>query len=104
MKHKRQLAHMIQRKHDGHNTINIHNETHIVIYSYHPFHFSHCISFTFNLFPKMHKIIMQYTIFSANQINVREFYFCEIPAITAVLLKILVFWNEMLLFVWFPLF
>jgi len=52
----------------------------------------------------MHKIIMQYTIFSANQINVREFYFCEIPAITAVLLKILVFWNEMLLFVWFPLF
>ena len=73
MIHKRQLANLIQRKHDGHNTINIHNETHIVIYSYHPFHFRHCISFTFNLFPEMHKIIMQSSIFSVNQINVREF-------------------------------
>jgi hypothetical protein len=78
MKHKRQLAHLIQRKHDGHNTINIHNETHIVIYSYHPFHFRHCISFKFNLFPEMHKIIMQSSIFSANQINVREFQFWKI--------------------------
>jgi len=80
MKHKRQLAQLIQRKHDGHNTINVHNETHIVIYSYHPFNFRHCISFTFNLFLEMHKIIMQSSIFSANEINVREFQFCKISS------------------------
>jgi hypothetical protein len=77
MKHKRQLAHLIQRKLEGHNTINKYNEIHIVIYSYHPSHFRHCISFTRNLFPEMHKIIMQSSIFSVNQINVREFYFCK---------------------------
>jgi hypothetical protein len=88
MKHKRQLAHLIQRKHDGHNTINMHNETHIVIYSYHPLQFRHCINFTFNLFPEMHKIIMQSSIFSANQINVREFQFLQ-----DIRLSLLCYWE-----------
>jgi hypothetical protein len=104
MKHKRQLAHVIQIKHDGHNTINIHNETHIDIYSYHPFHFRHFISFTFNLFPEMHKIIIQSPIFRCLSYKCKSSSFVIYQAITAVLLRILVFRNEMLLFVWFPLF